>query len=106
MKDANSTAKSTRGSVAITLTREHANVLLMMLDIMLKADPDNEDADKLKRKIITYGRTYNSKGDDKVVIYFYEQEASALIALMIYYIGATDEPQDDYFFSIGKRYKR
>lgn len=106
MKGASSTAQRTLGSIPVILKRDQANVMLTMLDIMIKADPNNENAKKLKNKIINHGRTFNSKGEDQVIIYFYEQEASALISLMVYFISTTDEPQEDYFFSIGKKYKR
>lgn len=100
--------KKPHGSVEVCLPREFVNGLIYSLERFDKADPDSEltaYANKIRSKILDHGRTYTYKGEDKVVIYFYEQEAAILIKLMSFYITVTDKPKKDYFFSIGKKQK-
>ena len=59
------------------------------------------DAEKLKRKILLHGRTFNDRGDKKVSLYFYEEEASTLILLTSIYVLAFGNPTNDYYEQIG-----
>lgn len=101
--------KKPHGSVEVCLPREYVNGLIYALQLFDDADPNNEltlRANKIRNKILDHGRTYTYKGEDKVVIYFYEQEAAMLIKLLGFYINATDFPTEDFFFSIGKKRKQ
>ena len=102
-------AKKPHGAVEVCLLRETVNALMYSLDAFEKADPKNRItvyANKIRDKIYNHGRTYTYKGEEKVVIYFYEQEAALLIKLMSFFISATDNPKQDFYFSIGKRRKQ
>lgn len=101
--------KKPKGAIEVSLPRQHINALLYALDLFERADPHNKlsmFALKLKNKILKHGRTYRHKGEEKAVVYFYEQEAALLIKLLGFYIGSTDEPDADFFPLIGKEYKK
>ena len=101
--------KKAHGSVDVCMPREYVNGLVYALEIFEKSDPNSKltaYANKLRKKILDHGRTYTYKGEEKVIVYFYEQEAAMLIKLLGFYINATDCPKEDYFFSIGKNRKQ
>ena len=92
------------GPVSVYLTREQVNALIYLLDCFPAADANNKlavDAEKLKRKIMLHGRTFNDRGDEKVSLYFYEEEASKLILLTSIYVLAFGNPANDYYEQIG-----
>lgn len=108
MSDTQPARKNPKGSIEVSLPRDHINALLYALDLFEKADPDNKltaYATKLKNKILKHGRTYRHKGEEKAVVYFYEQEAASLIKLLGFFISSTDEPDADFFSIIGKEHK-
>ncbi len=56
------------GPIAVYLSRDQVNALLYLLDCFPAADSSifASDAEKLKRKILLHGRTFNERGDEKV----------------------------------------
>ena len=57
------------GPIAVYLSRDQVNVLLYLLDCFPAADNSSifaSDAEKLKRKILLHGRTFNERGYEKV----------------------------------------
>ena len=101
--------KIQRGTSKFPRHKDHINALLYALDLFEKADPDNKltaYATKLKNKILKHGRTYRHKGEEKAVVYFYEQEAASLIKLLGFFISSTDEPDADFFSLIGKEHTK
>lgn len=96
--------KSKRGAVEVFLTRGFFNSLVSVLSNFIKADETNKYAvyaQRLKKKILTYGRTFTHEGEETAVVYFYEDEAALLIKLMAIYLHATEDCRDDFFFQIG-----
>ena len=95
------------GPIAVYLSREQVNALLYLLDLLdcfSAADNSSifaQDAEKLKRKILLHGRTFTDRGDEKVSLYFYENEAEKLILLTSLYLSAFGNPAHDYFPEIG-----
>lgn len=92
------------GPISVFLTREQVNALIYLLDCFPAADANNKlaaDAEKLKRKILLHGRTFNDRGDEKVSLYFYEEEASTLILLTSVFVLAFGNPTNDYYEQIG-----
>lgn len=92
------------GPISVYLTREQINALLYLLDCFPAADADNKlaaDAEKLKRKIMLHGRTFNDRGEEKVSLYFYEEEASTLILLTSVFVLAFGNSTNDYYAQIG-----
>ena len=79
------------GPITVYLSREQVNALLYLLDCFLAADGNSifaSDAEKLKRKILLHGRTFKDRGDEKVSLNFYENEAEKLILLTSLYMSA------------------
>ena len=92
------------GPISVYFTREQITAIMYLLDCFPAADPDNKlaaDAEKLKRKIMLHGRTFDDRGDEKVSLYFYEEEASKLILLTSIYVSAFGNPTNDYYPQIG-----
>ena len=92
------------GPISVYLTREQINALIYLLDCFPAADPYNKfaaDAEKLKCKIMLHGRKFTDRGDEKVSLYFYEEEASKLILLTSVYAAAFGNPMNDYYERIG-----
>ena len=92
------------GPIAMYLTRDQVNALLYLLDCFPAADNSSifaRDAEKLKRKILLHGRTFTDRGNEKVSLYFYENEAEKLILLTSLYLSAFGNLTHDYFPEIG-----
>jgi hypothetical protein len=88
------------------MNRDTVNGMLYALDCFIKAEPDNiwaEYAAYLKNKVIQYGRTFTSHGEDNAAIYFYEDEAATMIKLLSFFIFITTKPDDDYYALIEKK---
>ncbi|MCR4761549.1 MAG: hypothetical protein K5705_14995 [Oscillospiraceae bacterium] len=101
--------KAVLGSVAVMLDREHTNALLQMLYQLSAIDAQNavsQAAQKLMQKILKHGRTFKTKGDEKVSIYFYDNEAVQLIRLTGLYLSAMQTNEEDYFDRIGLSRKK
>lgn len=97
--------KSRKGGVEVFLTRNFFNSLVSVLSEFIQADETNKYAvyaQRLKKKILTYGRTFTHEGEETAVVYFYEDEAALLIKLMAIYVNATEDCSEDFFFQIGK----
>ena len=97
------------GSVHVMFSRLQANAMLDLLDSIAAIDSENvfsEDARKLSRKIIRHGRTFSNKGEDKVSVYFYDNEASKLIALIALYHSAARKSVRDRFDEISLSHKK
>ena len=101
--------KAMLGSVAVMLNRSEANALLQMLGTLMGIDGSSvvsQEAQKLMRKILRHGRTFSKGSDEKVSIYFYENEATDLIWLTALYLNAMQNPAEDYFDRIGLSHKK
>ena len=91
------------GPISVYLTREQVNALLYLLDCFPAADSNSifaRDAEKLKRKILLHGRTFTDRSDEKVSLYFYENEAEKMILLTSLYLPAFGNPSHDIYDKI------
>ena len=101
-----SAKKKSRGPVDTFMNRDTVNGMLYALDCFIKAEPDNiwaEYAAYLKNKVIQYGRTFTSHGEDNAAIYFYEDEAATMIKLLSFFVFITAKPAEDYYSLIEKK---
>ena len=101
--------KTNLGSVPVMLHRSEANALLQMLGTLMGIDGSSivsQEALKLMQKIMRHGRTFTKGSDEKVSIYFYENEATDLIRLTALYLNAMQIPAEDYFDRIGLSHKK
>lgn len=98
--------KTRRGSVELFLTREFFNSLVAVLDVYLQTGDANKYAvyaQRLKEKILRYGRCFTHQNEEQVVVYFYEDEAAILIKLFVIYVNATGTTGEDFFSLVGKK---
>ncbi len=96
---------SKKGAVEVFLTRGFFNSLVSVLSNYIVADETNKYsvyAQRLKNKILRYGRKFIYNEEENVAVYFYEDEAALLIKLCAIYINATEQPVADYFSQVGK----
>ena len=92
------------GPISVYLTREQVNAILYLLDCFPAADSNSvlaRDAEKLKRNILLHGRTFLNHGEEKVSLYFYDNEAQKLIMLTSLYLSAFGNTPNDYYEQIG-----
>ena len=83
-----------KGSVKIFLSVSLRDSIISVLDTFISADSQNHYsvyAQKIKNKILKYGRKTTHNGEQNVAIYFYETEAALLIKLFAIYINATEK---------------
>ena len=83
-----------KGSVKIFLSMNLRDSIISVLDTFISADSQNHYsvyAQKIKNKILKYGREITYNGEKSVAIYFYETEAVLLINLFAIYINATEK---------------
>lgn len=101
--------KTILGPVAVKLNRGDANALLQMLGMLMAIDGSSvvsQEAQKLMQIIMRHGRTFTKGSDEKVSVYFYENEATDLIRLTALYLNAIQDPAEDYFDRIGQSHKK
>ena len=53
-------------------------------------------AQRIKDKILKFGRKFANEDGESVVIYFYENEAAILLKAFSLYVYLNDQPQRDY----------
>ena len=83
-----------KGNVKIFLSMNLRDSIISVLDTFISADSQNHYsvyAQKIKNKILKYGREITYNGEKSVAIYFYETEAVLLINLFAIYINATEK---------------
>lgn len=97
------------GQVGVILEREQINAVLQALNCISIADTSNiysVDAEKLKRKIIQHGRTFNQMDTDKVSLFFFENEAASFIRLTAIFLSSVLAIEKDYYPEIGQTHKK
>jgi hypothetical protein len=94
-----------RGSIELILSREFFNSLAAVLETFAVGDENNKYsiyAKRLRNKILQYSRSVRERASQSAVTYFYEDEASVLIKLLVMYAYATGMGGEDAFGQIGK----
>ncbi len=84
---------SKRGSVEVFITTDLCDSLISALDSFIVADSRNKYAvyaQKIKDKILKYGRRFMNGDEENIAVYFYENEAALLIKLFAIYVNATE----------------
>lgn len=100
-------SKNKRGGVKVFLQRDFFNSLVSVLSNFIAADETGTNkysfyAARLKNKIMKYSRNFIHSEEENSVIYFYEDEAAMLIKLLAIYVNAVQQPDENYFFQLGK----
>lgn len=97
------------GKIGVILDREQINAVLQVLNCISITDTSNAfamDAEKLKRKIIQHGRTFNQMSTDKVSLFFYENEAANYIRLTAIFLASVLKVEMDYYPEIGQMHRK
>ncbi|MBR3045202.1 MAG: hypothetical protein IKG82_11375 [Oscillospiraceae bacterium] len=93
-------AKNKVGPVAVYMSKELLNGMLCCLDYLIAVDEQHGEwenhAQRIKDKILKYGRKFTSDDCESVVIYFYENEAAILLKAFSLFVFLKDNPQRDY----------
>ena len=75
-------AKNKVGPVAVYMSKELLNGMLCSLDYLIAVDEQQGEwekhAQRIKDKILKFGRKFANEDGESVVIYFYENEAAIL----------------------------
>ena len=93
------------GAVDMYIPRDIFNSLVSVLSAYIKADNSNvysKHAERLKKKLLKYGRTFTHNGEENVAVHFYSNETTVIINLLAIYINSTEEPSEDFFLQVGK----
>ena len=93
-------AKNKVGPVAVYMSKELLNGMLHCLDYLIAVDEQHGEwekhAQRIKDKILKFGRKFANEDGESVVIYFYENEAAILLKALSLYVFLKDQPQRDY----------
>ncbi|MCQ2408872.1 MAG: hypothetical protein MJ065_10160 [Oscillospiraceae bacterium] len=93
-------AKNKVGPVAVYMSKELLNGMLCCLDFLIAVDEKQGEwekhAQRIKDKILKFGRKFTNEDGESVVIYFYENEAAILLKAFSLYVFLKDQPQRDY----------
>ncbi len=84
---------SKRGAVEVFITADLCNSLIVALESFIVADSRNKYAvyaQRIKDKILNYGRCFMNGDEENVAIYFYENEAALLIKMFAIYVNAIE----------------
>lgn len=82
------------------MPRNHVNSLLAVLDHIIHADEKNEmaiSAQKLKDKILRYGKTFQSNGEDCVTILLFQNEILPLLKILLLIVSVKVDAARDYY---------
>ncbi|MCR5305195.1 MAG: hypothetical protein K6E36_01655 [Oscillospiraceae bacterium] len=95
-------------AVEVALLRSDIEAILNALSVIesaAAATTQGRYAASLKKKILTYGRTYVHEGEEKATVLFFSNEIGKLIKLLGLYLNIVDQPQTAYYSQIGKHRK-
>ena len=76
------------------------NGLLAVLDLIIHTDEKNEmaiSAQKLKDKILRYGKAFQSNGEDCVTILLFQNELLPLLKIMLLIVSVKVDTVTDYY---------
>ena len=82
------------------LPRNHVNSLLATLDLVIHADEKNEMAissQKLKDKILRYGKAFQSNGEDCVSILLFQNEILPLLKILLLIVSVKVDAARYYY---------
>ena len=92
--------KIPKNALPLYLPRNHVNSLLAALDLIIHTDEKNEmavSAQKLKDKILRYGKTFQSNGEDCVTILLFQNELLPLLKILLLIVSVKVDAVTDYY---------
>lgn len=85
------------------LTKNQVNALMYVLDNYLNSKTKHryvEYAEKMKRKVLNFGRAFNNKGDEMLALHMYDTDFTVIIKLLTTFISVIPKNPKDYFSEI------
>ena len=89
-----------KNALPLYMPRNHVNSLLAALDLIIHADEKNEmaiSAQKLKDKILRYGKAFQSNGEDCVSVLLFQNEILPLLKILLLIVSVKVEAVRDYY---------
>ncbi len=89
-----------RNALPLYLPRNHVNSLLATLDLIIRADEKNEmavSAQKLKDKILRYGKAFQLNGEDCVSVLLFQNEILPLLKILLLIVSVKIDAARDYY---------
>ena len=89
-----------KDALPLYLPRNHVNGLLAALDLIIHTDEKNEmavSAQKLKDKILHYGKAFKSNGEDCVTILLFQSEVLPLLKILLLIVSVKVDAVTDYY---------
>ena len=89
-----------KNALPLYLPRNHMNRLLATFDLIIHADEKNEmavSAQKLKDKILRYGKAFQSNNEDCVSVLLFQNEILPLLKILILIVSVKVDAARDYY---------
>ena len=89
-----------KDALPLYMPRNHVNGLLAALDLIIHTDEKNEmavSAQKLKDKILHYGKAFKSNGEDCVTILLFQSEVLPLLKILLLIVSVKVDAVTDYY---------
>ncbi len=89
-----------KDALPLYLPRNHVNGLLAVLDLIIHTDEKNEmaiSAQKLKDKILRYGKAFRSNDEDCASILFFQNEILPLLKILLLIVSVKVDAVTDYY---------
>ena len=89
-----------KDALPLYMPRNHVNGLLAALDLIIHTDEKNEmavSAQKLKDKILHYGKAFKSNGEDCVTILLFQSEVLPLLKTLLLIVSVKVDAVTDYY---------
>ena len=97
-----------KDALPLYMPRSHVNGLLTALDLIIHTDAKNEmaiSAQKLKDKILRYGKAFQSNGEDCVTILLFQSEILPLLKILLLIVSVKVDAVTDYYPMIEHKQK-
>ena len=89
-----------KNALPLYMPRNHVNGLLAVLDLIIHTDKKNEmaiSAQKLKDKILRYGKAFQSNGEDCVTVLLFQNEILPLLKILLLIVSVKVDAARDYY---------
>ena len=92
--------KIPKNALPLYMPRNHVNGLLAALDLIIHTDEKNEMAisvQKLKDKILRFGKAFQSNGEDCVSVLLFQNEILPLLKTLLVIVSVKVDAVTDYY---------
>ena len=97
-----------KDALPLYMPRNHVNGLLAALDLIIHTDEKNEmavSAQKLKDKILHYGKAFKSNGEDCVTILLFQSDVLPILKILLLIVSVKVDVITDYYSIIEHKKK-